>query len=92
MTTKVLRINRFGATAEAMSRIMKKNWADPYKDMTFVQVGGGPDRALALMNNIVQAALFSPREPIKLAKEPSLSSFAKLSNQGVGYPYRSLRT
>jgi hypothetical protein len=27
---------------------------DPYKDMSFIQVGGGPDRTLALMNDVVQ--------------------------------------
>src|SRR5215467_3762973 len=70
---KKMGINRFGATAESMSRIMLKNLRlDPYKDMTFVQVGSGSDRALALMNNLVQASLFSPPEPVKLAKEPSL--------------------
>ena len=43
---KKMGINRFGATAEAMSRIMlKKLGLDPYKDMSFIQVGGGTDRA-----------------------------------------------
>ncbi len=90
---KKMGINRFGATAEAMSRIMlKKLGLDPHKDMTFVQVGGGPDRTLALMNNVIQASLFSPPEPVKLAKEPSLRLFAKLSDHGVVYPYLNLVT
>ena len=90
---KKMGINRFGATAEAMSRTMlKKLGLDPYKDMTFVQVGGGPDRTLALMNNVVQASLFSPPEPVKLAKEPSLRLLAKLSDQGIVYPYLNLVT
>ena len=90
---KKMGINRFGATAESMSRIMLKNLGlDPYKDMTFVQVGGGPERALALMNNVVQASLFSPPEPVKLAKEPSLKLLGKLSDQGVVYPYLNLVT
>ena len=90
---KKMGINRFGATAESMSRIMLKNLGlDPYKDMTFVQVGGGPDRTLALMNNVVQASLFSPPEPVKLAKEPTLRLLAKLSDQGVVYPYLNLVT
>ena len=42
-------INRFGATAESMSRIMLKNLGlDPYKDMTFVQVGGGSGSHLGI--------------------------------------------
>ena len=90
---KKMGINRFGATAESMSRIMLKNLGlDPYKDMSFIQVGGGPDRTLALMNDVVQASLFSPPEPVKLAKEPSLRLFAKLSDQGVVYPYLNLVT
>jgi NitT/TauT family transport system substrate-binding protein len=90
---KKMGINRFGATAESMSRIMLKNLGlDPYKDMTFVQVGGGPDRTLALMNNVVQASLFSPPETVKLAKEPTLRLLAKLSDQGVVYPYLNLVT
>jgi NitT/TauT family transport system substrate-binding protein len=90
---KKIGINRFGATAESMSRIMLKNLGlDPYKDMTFVQVGGGSERALALMNNVVQASLFSPPEPVKLAKEPTLRLLAKLSDQGVVYPYLNLVT
>jgi len=90
---KKMGINRFGATAESMSRIMLKNLGlDPHKDMSFVQVGGGQERALALMNNVVQASLFSPPEPVKLAKEPSLRMFAKLSDQGVVYPYLNLVT
>src|SRR5574342_1081446 len=90
---KKMGINRFGATAELMSRIMLKNMGlDPYKDMTFVQVGGGPERTLALMNNLVQASLFSPPEPVKLAKEPTLRLLAKLSDQGVVYPYLNMVT
>jgi len=90
---KKMGINRFGATAESMSRIMLKNLGlDPHKDMSFVQVGGGPERTLALMNNHVQASLFSPPEPVKLAKEPSLRLLAKLSDQGVVYPYLNLVT
>ena len=90
---KKMGINRFGATAEAMSRIMLKNLGlDPHKDMSFIQVGGGQERALALMNNAVQASLFSPPEPVKLAKEPSLRRFATLSDQNVEYPYLNLVT
>ena len=90
---KKMGINRFGATAESMSRIMLKNLGlDPHKDMTFVQVGGGSERALSLMNNVVQASLFSPPEPVRLAKEPSLRLLAKLSDQGVVYPYLNLVT
>jgi NitT/TauT family transport system substrate-binding protein len=90
---KKMGINRFGATAEAMSRIMLKNLGlDPHKDMSFIQVGGGQERALALMNNAVQASLFSPPEPVKLAKEPSLRRFATLSEQNVVYPYLNLVT
>jgi NitT/TauT family transport system substrate-binding protein len=90
---KKMGINRFGATAEAMSRIMLKNLGlDPHKDMSFIQVGGGQERALALMNNAVQASLFSPPEPVKLVKEPSLRRFATLSEQNVVYPYLNLVT
>jgi NitT/TauT family transport system substrate-binding protein len=90
---KKMGINRFGATAESMSRIMLKNMGlDPYKDMTFVQIGGGPERTLALLNNVVQASLFSPPEPVRLAKELSLRLLAKLSDQGVVYPYLNFVT
>jgi ABC-type nitrate/sulfonate/bicarbonate transport system substrate-binding protein len=90
---KKMGINRFGATAESMSRIMLKNLGlDPHKDMSFIQVGGGPERTLALMNNVIQASLFSPPEPVRLAKEPSLRLLAKLSDQGVVYPYLNLVT
>jgi NitT/TauT family transport system substrate-binding protein len=90
---KKIGINRFGATAEAMSRIMLKNFGlDPHKDMSFIQVGGGQERALALLNNAIQASVFSPPEPVKLAKEPSLKRFATLSDQNVVYPYLNLVT
>lgn len=90
---KIMGINRFGSSADAMSRAMlRKLGLDPYKDMSFVQVGGGSERALALMNNVVQASLFSPPEPIKLVKEPSLRMLAKLSDHGVIYPYLNFVT
>jgi NitT/TauT family transport system substrate-binding protein len=90
---KKMGINRFGATAEAMSRIMLKNLGlDPHKDMSFIQVGGGQERALALLNNAIQASLFSPPEPVKLASEPLLRRLATLSDQNVVYPYLNLVT
>jgi NitT/TauT family transport system substrate-binding protein len=90
---KKMGINRFGATAEAMSRIMLKNLGlDPHKDMSFIQVGGGQERALALLNNAIQASVFSPPEPVKLMTEPLLRRLTTLSEQNVLYPYLNLVT
>jgi len=90
---KIMGINSFGSSADAMSRaILKKLGLDPYKDMSFVQVGSGSERTLALMNNAVQASLFSPPEPVRLMREPSLRLLVKLSDHGVVYPYLNFVT
>ena len=90
---KKIAISRFGGTAENMSRVMmSKLGLDPDKDITFIQVGGGPERAAALLNNSVQADIASPPEPVVLAKEPSLRRLTGLADLGVVYPYFSFIT
>ncbi len=87
---KLMGITRFGGTIDHMSRVvLEKLELDPNKDVTFIQGGSAADRAKAMINNSIQAGLFSTPEPVILAKEPSVKRLLKLSDLGVVYPFYS---
>src|SRR4051794_36127733 len=90
---KKMGINRFGATAEAMSRIMLKNLGlDPHKDMSFIQVGGGQGRGWAFLTSGVQPWFFPRPGPVTRMNEPLLRRLTTLSDQNVVDPYLNLVT
>ena len=89
---KVIGVSRPGSSDDYGARVAVKKWGlEPDRDVSFVSVGGPPDRFVALQTGRVHAVLIQPPLTVR-ARKAGFNELAALADLGLDYLGTSLVT
>lgn len=89
---KMIGVSRSGSSDDYGARVAVRKWGlEPDKDVSFVSVGGPPDRFVALQSGRVHAVLIQPPLTVR-ARKAGFHELAALADLGLDYLGTSLVT
>jgi NitT/TauT family transport system substrate-binding protein len=87
-----LAISRFGSATDSIARFaLRKVGLTPGKDITFVQVGSGPERLSAVLTGRVTAAVINPPSSF-IAEKRGLAVLADVAQMGLVFQHTGVAT
>ncbi|MBI4527008.1 MAG: ABC transporter substrate-binding protein [Deltaproteobacteria bacterium] len=92
MKGKTIGVSRPGSSDDYGARVALRKWGlEPDKEVSFVSVGGPPDRFVALQSGRVEAVLIQPPLTVR-ARKAGFNELAALADLGLDYLGTSLVT
>lgn len=89
---RTIGVSRAGSSDDYGARVAVRKWGlEPDRDVSFVSIGGPPDRFAALQTGRVQAVLIQPPLTIR-ARKAGFNELASLADLGMDYLGTSLVT
>jgi NitT/TauT family transport system substrate-binding protein len=89
---KIIGVSRAGSSDDYGARVAVRKWGlEPDRDVSFVSIGGPPDRFAALQTGRVHAVLIQPPLTVR-ARKAGFNELAALADLGLDYLGTSLVT